>query len=118
MDHLAKFSEIVRFVLWEFTRNEHLLGNTLLKALAERGYKQEPFVDIIEEAITKKQIRPIDPAVFMLNLLGACVFPFVAQPIIRKVFPRIDLLSQDFMERRKEETYELFWRGIKLGEEM
>lgn len=51
------------------------------------------FVEVMERAIERGEIRRIDPHQFMLTLVGMCIFPFLARPIFKGIF---DLSNEAF----------------------
>lgn len=56
----------------------------------------------IEEAVHKKQIRPIHPAHLMMNIMGMCVFPFVGRPLVQLIMNVNDRQFTQMMQERKK----------------
>jgi TetR/AcrR family transcriptional regulator len=118
LERLARHQNLTRFILWEIWQG----GGTVGKVIRHRVFKDRtsgtPFDPMIEKAVREGVIRPIDPVNFAISLMSVCIYPFVARPILENIFPDLHLLSPDFLERRKEEVFELFWNGIKLEPEL
>lgn len=68
----------------------------------------------IEEAVQKKQIRPIHPAHLMMNVLGMCVFPFVGKPLEQLIMNISEKQFVQMMEERKKLIPEFVWRAISI----
>ncbi|MDA0746781.1 MAG: TetR/AcrR family transcriptional regulator [bacterium] len=121
LDRLAENPDLVPFILWEIRGGGETMGRLLKSHLFREGEDKPPFmIQIVQEAVAKGQIRPVDPVQFTLSLFGACVYPFIARPILEKVIPGLDLFSPEFLEQRKEEIVQLFWNGVRpqVGEEV
>lgn len=55
----------------------------------------------IEEGVAEGRLRPITPEQFVINLVGLCVFPFAARPLLRLVLGRGEEGFEELMEERK-----------------
>ena len=113
VDRLSGRTELIRFIVWEMSRGSKRVG-VLFKALfARRGFTRNPIFDIVRSAVQSGEIREVDPIHFFLNIMGMCVYPFVAQPIIEEIFQGVSVTGPRFLEKRKQEIYELIWRGVR-----
>lgn len=52
---------------------------------------------------SKGLVREINPMQFMLSIMGMCVFPFLAKPMISKAFNMVDEDFKALMQQRKLE---------------
>ncbi|GBE26608.1 putative HTH-type transcriptional regulator YttP [bacterium BMS3Bbin03] len=111
IDIVSKNVELIHFIFWEIQKNSEIVLNRIL---SRRNLQKNPFIDFLEKAIEKKQIRPIDPCNFVISLFGLCIYPFLAKPVLEKVFLQIDVTSADFLRLRKKEVFDLVWNGISL----
>lgn len=69
----------------------------------------------VERAAPEGSNRPADPVHPIVSLIGVCVYPFVAHPVLEKVIPGLGLLlSPGGLEKRKEEVFDLFWEGLRI----
>ncbi|MCB0285012.1 MAG: TetR/AcrR family transcriptional regulator [Calditrichaeota bacterium] len=112
-DKLAKHPHIIRFILWELDRGAGLVTQTLHAIFDERGFSRNPLLQRVEQAISDGHIRRVDPLNLILTLIGACLYPFIARPIVERIFTETDILDQDFSRRRKTEIFDVIWNGVK-----
>lgn len=52
---------------------------------------------------TKGLVRELNPMQFLMSLMGMCVFPFLAKPLMTNAFGMNDELFSELMEQRKVE---------------
>ncbi len=113
LDQLAARPRMVRFISWEISQDMTAFKTILKEILLETSDSPlHHWITILEEAIEKEIIRPLNIHHFLFNLLGMCVYPFLAQPVIETLFPTIRVNSSEFLQERKKEIFELVWRGI------
>ncbi len=67
----------------------------------------------IKAAVAAGVIRPIPVEDFAVNLVGLCVFPFVARPMLTYAIGMDDSTFQRFIERRKKDAPEFFLRALR-----
>lgn len=103
------------FILNEMVKNpdrRKYIREAFLTNQRRRDFYRQ-FCDIVEKAVEKGEIYPIDPLDLFLNALSLSVFSFITAPVF------IDLLGRDtstiemFIEHRKSEIIKLLTRGIK-----
>lgn len=112
LDNIIPRKNLMRFVLWESDYFSKNVADQFLAVFNDRGFEQNPLMLKIEQAIAAGQIRPLRPHDFILSLLGMCVFPLIAAPVMEKVIG-IDIMAPDLIETRKQEIFNLIWDGIK-----
>jgi AcrR family transcriptional regulator len=105
--------KLLRFVLWEINNMQNEVADYFLQIFKEHGFKKNPIVLRVEKAIADGQIRNINAVHFIMSLLGMCIFPVMAAPIIEKILPEVSIDQADFLEERTEAILELVWQGIK-----
>ncbi len=67
----------------------------------------------IQQAVHHKEIRKVDAHQLFFNIIGMCIFTFIAAPIITSFFPDINIQQKSFIEKRKTEICQMIWNGIK-----
>ena len=72
------------------------------------------FIEQIQEAIEKKEIRPINPAQLLMNLMSLCVFPFIGKPMLQMVAGINDKQFLELMHERKILVPQFIIQAIKL----
>jgi AcrR family transcriptional regulator len=114
IDRLAQRPEIVRFIIWEIQQGSGSFANLLEDIFKEHHFTKMPLVEKIEEAVSVGRIRPLDPIQLTFSIIGMCVFPFIASPILEKVFQGIQINSEAFLRKRKDEIFNMIWKGIAI----
>lgn len=99
------------FVLHEINRNPEKLVNIFKNS----GIKPEYLgVAIINEA-QAGNIKPVQPMHLIVNILGMCLFPFIAKPIIKGfLFRNNDDMYSEFLAERKREITDFVINSIRL----
>lgn len=101
IDQIRANPHVPGFIIQELRRNPNRLRQ-FVGALARdkfAGLAQD-----IEEAVARGEIRPIEPPHLLANMLGLCVFPFIAQPMLQTVVGFDDAAYDAFLEARKQEV--------------
>ncbi|NNE71039.1 MAG: TetR family transcriptional regulator [Rhodothermales bacterium] len=94
------------FMMQELRRNPQALGELAGSMLGEVvGILQ---VDIAK-AVAAGRIRPISAEDLIANLLGLCVYPFLARPMLEAVFEAETPAYDQFLDNRPE-TVQRFMR--------
>jgi len=83
------------------------------ETLAAHGMSEMPFIAKIQKAVAAGEIRPVAPTHFMISLIGLCVYPFIARPIVEKVLRVRSVTSKKFLQERKQEVFRLLWEGLQ-----
>jgi hypothetical protein len=64
------------------------------------------------QAIKDGIIRDVPLQHLFLNIVGMCVYPYLARPIIERIFDDIHVTDPAFAEARKKYVFECIWQGI------
>jgi TetR/AcrR family transcriptional regulator len=113
IDTISKQPRLVRFILWEIEKGGGRVSSVILDTMKESSFNSQHFLAKIRSGFAKKQIRNIDPPNFIISLIGMCLFPFIAKPVLENILIGLNVTSPDFLEKRKEEIQKLIWNGIK-----
>lgn len=102
---------LVRFMVRELLLDE-IEGSVLLMEISK---KLTPFRDLIRKsfqaAMERGEIRPVDPAQTMVNILSLNVFFFLGKPIVKLVFDNIDF--ERFEREREDHVIDLLLHGLE-----
>jgi TetR/AcrR family transcriptional regulator len=105
---------IPNFVIGELNRNPErivdLLGHQsgLIESGAFKNFSQQ-----IEDEINKGILRPIKPVHLITNIIGLCLFPIIARPILQGIiFNNDKKLYEAYLAKRKEEVKSFVIRSI------
>lgn len=103
-----------RFIVWEVLPQSDLFKEILVPLISRLTPSPvDMMVTKIEKAKAQGQIRDVDPLQLLINIIGMVLFVFIGAPIIEQVRPGIKVLSEEFLNQRKEEIKQLVLNGIK-----
>ena len=102
---------IPAFIITEVHQNPDRIKNMFLQS----GVNPELiFSNDIKSAISLGIIHPIDPKQLIINIVGLCVFPVAAKPIITNMLKLREDEYQLFIEVRKKEVAKFVINAIKV----
>jgi AcrR family transcriptional regulator len=108
---LLQNSFIPAFIITEVHQNPDRIKNVFL----ESGVNTEMiFINDIKSAISLGIIHPVDPKQLIINIIGLCVFPVAAKPIIKTMLNFNDEEYLQFLEIRKKEVSKFIINAIKV----
>ena len=107
---LLKHPDLPAFLIKEMNRESSLL----FQFIEKQAFSVQPFMKNIQEAMDRGEIIKTRPEHLVVNVVGLCVFPFAARPMIKHVAlnKREDLLNE-YLEERKTEVKEFVMRAIQ-----
>lgn len=111
MDILEENPQLPVFVLGELNRNP----KAFVESVLARDTRPDAlkFLGQIQLAVQSGRIRPVDPFHLLVNMLGLCVFPFMARPMIQGLL-EIDADSFDqLMKKRRREVIDFVLHAIR-----
>ncbi|MGE0089224.1 MAG: TetR family transcriptional regulator [Bacteroidales bacterium] len=114
---ISKHPFIPGFVISELNRNPHILVEIIEKNVQIKELNLlENFNNQIQEEVKKGIIRPIDAKNLMVNVVGLCIFPFIARPIIQGLlFNNNKKAYDEFLTQRKQFVTEFIINSIKAA---
>jgi TetR/AcrR family transcriptional regulator len=106
IDFISRNPQIPSFIIHELARNPkravEMLGN---KTGLIKNNVFGKFAEMINKEVAKGNIIPIDPEQLIVNIIGLCIFPFVAKPILIGIIFKNDKKKfNEFIESRKQEV--------------
>ena len=114
IDRLSRNPQVVRFLTWEIGSGGPVARNVIAGIV--QGNEGGPIYPVFRETFSKGvragAIRPVDPQHLLFNLIGMCIFVFLAAPILTAVFPEIDPADRD-SSKNETTNIHLVWNGIK-----
>lgn len=114
IDRIKQNPLLIQFMLWELRQGSHLISELFQKIFSNFSYHPpQKIVQKIQQAVKNKEIRKVDPLHLLFNIIGMCIFTFIATPIITSFFPDLNTQHKSFIDKRKSEIYNLIWNGIK-----
>lgn len=110
IDLIIENPYIPGFVLHELSQNPANIAGILGTHVTRLNLLEQK----IQQEINTGNIRTMDPRQIIVNLIGLCIFPFVARPIIQRVFFQGNEEEyQQFLQSRKTEVYHFIYNAIK-----
>lgn len=114
IDHLRRNSQVVRFIIWEIGQGGQMFVDVVSEVFSQPDSKTPQFfIRKIEQAVKEGKIRPLDPFHLLLSMIGMSIFIFIAQPLVESIFPVVQVSDPAFIEKRKDEIFQLIWQGVQ-----
>jgi len=114
IDFLNQHKILLNFILWELREEKDVIHDFVDEVIGNfESAPSEVFLRRINAAIQNKEIKPINPIQFMINLVSLNVFPFVASPIITFILGLTEDEMTVILNERKQEIFRLVWNDIK-----
>ncbi|MFA7360239.1 MAG: TetR/AcrR family transcriptional regulator [Candidatus Kapaibacterium sp.] len=111
LELLSKNSFIPVFIISEVHQNPDRIKNIFLESGVNPGMV---FSNAVNSAVSEGLIHPIDPRQLIINIVGLCVFPVAAKPIIKTLFNQSENEYMNFIEVRKKELAKFIINAIKV----
>jgi len=112
IQRLSRHPLLLRFILWEIQQGGRNFQEVSRKIMEELRMDKFPLLQKVEDLIQSEQMQPVDPIQFVFNLIGMCVFPFLARPLIETLFPTVKILSPKFLSDREQAIVDLILNGV------
>lgn len=107
---LVKNRDIPVFVLTELRQNPA----KVVELISEQAHHSlEKFMTQIQNEVAQGNIKPIDPKHFFANLLSLLIFPFVAEPLLLRLFDLDEKAFQNFINERKRIIPDILLGSLK-----
>lgn len=116
LENISSRKHIMSFILWELDKSPAEVAQWFIELFQAKGFPGNPIILRIEKAIKDGDIRPIDPTNFVLSLLGMCVFPYVAEPMLIHLLPGFKTSSPNFLKTRTKAIFDLIDSGLRIKE--
>lgn len=110
IDEMLKNPYLPWFVMNELNRAPDQFINKIWGK--ENRPNPSGFLLQLEKEMKKGNIRRINPMHLLMHLLGMTVFPFIAQPMLKRVVQMEDMQFRAAMEQRKKEIPEFIMNAI------
>jgi TetR/AcrR family transcriptional regulator len=120
VDYIAARPRVPLFIMQELSRGGKIVRE-VISATLERVNLPNRMVRLITKGIEEGNLEPVDPTQTVVTVLGACIYYFVAEPIIgavlSKIQPGMVLDRERFIAQRKEEIFKVLYYGLKKRDE-
>lgn len=115
IDRLRQTPDLPLFVARELSWGGPVVYKTIRRMLQKNRFKTPQIIlDEIENAKQRGEIdSSLDPVQFIFTLVGSCIYPFLARPIVESIFPELIENWETLLEQRKEAVFRVLYYGIK-----
>ncbi|MNU74830.1 HTH-type transcriptional regulator RutR [compost metagenome] len=100
----SEYPQMSMFIIKEISINPQMFHEKV-KTLK---HPKSLLIPILQEAIDNKEIPPIDPVMFMVNLHSLCAYPFLASPLYKVILKRNGYEWDDDSQNRIKESVKEF----------
>ena len=111
LELLMQNTFIPAFIITEVHHNPDRIKNIFLESGVNAGLV---FANEVNSAVEQGIIHPIDSRQLIINIVGLCVFPIAARPIIKTLLNQNDDEYMNFIEVRKKELANFILNAIKV----
>lgn len=110
IDIIAANPHLPAFILQELRRNPEALGDFIGATTAGvfEGFRRE-----VDLAADRGEIRRVDAAHLLTNLLALCIFPFIARPMLQSALERSAGEYDEFLADRRREVTEFIRNALR-----
>jgi TetR/AcrR family transcriptional regulator len=114
LDVISKNPHIPNFIINELNRNPQRLITVFENTPVVKGHAFDNFAKVIRREVEKGTIEAIEPDQLIVNIIGLCVFPIIAKPILQGVIFRNDKKKYaEFLDSRKTEVSKFIINSIR-----
>lgn len=102
MDMLRLQPYLATFIINEINQHPAALWD-IMKGNEEKPFPFEAFSSLVEREVASGTIRPIDPRQLWTHMMGLCIFPFLAKPMLSMLLQLDAIQFDQFLDERREE---------------
>ena len=116
IDFLNQHKRLLNFLIWELREEKDIIHDIVDYVIRNlESTPREVFLKRINNAIQNKEIKPINPFQFIINLISLDIFPFVGSSIITSILGLTEDEMTVVLNDRKQEIFRLVWNEIKIN---
>jgi len=109
---LNKHPKIPLFLLRELSDGAIRVGSILTELINTGKFDLSPVFTRIAQAVDSGEIIEIDPRQLMTTIIGACLFFFIAEPLVLTLMGGEDFDRSKFIEERKQAVFKIVMYGV------
>jgi AcrR family transcriptional regulator len=110
---LQRHPHLARFIITEVAREPERLLEMGKKMNINPQSTVASFVQQVNEEVLANRICAVDGKQLLMNIMSLCIYPFVAQPIVKTMLQLDDYGVNVMMEERKQFVYETIINAIR-----
>lgn len=112
IDFVSANLDVLRLMVNEFLAGGEVIRAEMQALIAAGAAPPQRLLVLIVRAIERGEVRAVDPRHLMVTVISACLFPFIAFPMIVTLFPDAEADRAEFFAQRKRHLLELLRQGI------
>jgi TetR/AcrR family transcriptional regulator len=116
VDYIAAHPRVPLFMMQELSRGGKLVNEVIGKAFEKTDIPGK-MVRIMRREMDAGRLEPVNPLHAIITVLGACLYYFLAEPILNAIIARVEpglaTSREEFVARRKEEIFTMLYYGLK-----
>ncbi len=112
IDHLLANPYLPGFIMHELSRNPNRVRDMVGSSVGRRPTK---ILEQYETGVREGRFVPMDPRQFVVSMMGLCVIPFMARPIIQMLLGIDDQSYPVFLNERKTMVTQFILKAIKTS---
>ena len=118
VDTISAHPRIPQFIVHELAQGGKNVKYILTSVAGRYGLTlPQRLVALVAEEVKAGRIRRVDPPQLIITLLGACIYYFVAEPMVEAIVPHVQPDSvydrERFLSDRKESIVDVIYFGLK-----
>ena len=113
LSHYEKHPHLPQLWLQESLNGGQIWMETCREIESEDRAPWRIFIENAKSAIKSGEIKKVDPEQLLTSVVGSCVLPFVAEPIMAHFAEGLVEDKAKFLEERKKHVIELIYNGVK-----
>ena len=112
IEKLKEIPDLPIFILTELHHNPEIVFKNILSEPIQMLFLQ--LNKQIAEEVSKGIIKTLEARDLFINIQSLTIFPFIAKPMMMRLFGLNEQGFLDMLEQRKKEIPEIIWNSIKL----
>lgn len=105
VDFYEEYPQMSMFIIKEMSINPEMFKQKVAVAKQTKGVS---FINILENAIAKGEIKLMDTAMFMVNIQSLCSYPFLASPLFSHVLKANNKNWSDINSEKLKQSVKAF----------
>lgn len=114
LDFIASNPDLPRFITNEIFGDDERIENFYLKIMRVAPDVMSKLQTKIDDLADAGQCERVEARMLLLDIVSLNVFPFVAAPLMNRIFGGCMDNTADFIEKRKKENFETIVRKLNL----
>ncbi|MBN2424916.1 MAG: TetR/AcrR family transcriptional regulator [Calditrichaceae bacterium] len=113
IDIVHKNHRIPLFIMKELSSGGNTVKEVVKNVFNIKNTEELPAIRIFKNAMEEGRIVTMDPRQIIITVIGACLFYFIGEPIIRTILIDENNFDRDqFIKERKKAVFDIVYYGL------